>query len=86
MEWNNSNSFSKKKCGGHLEIIKFLVPITKRPNSPNSHGVTPICSASTCGHLEIVKYLTSFDKNPNALTNLGATPLYLAASKGHEEI
>ena len=56
----------------------------QKHNYPNSHGVTQICSASTCGHLEIVK--SSFDKNPNALTNFGATPLYLTASKGHKDI
>ena len=26
---------------GHLEVVKFLIPLADNPNAPNNHGITP---------------------------------------------
>ena len=44
-------------CNGHIEIVKFLVPLTDNPNTKDVYGRTPMCLVAEEGHTEIVKYL-----------------------------
>ena len=42
---------------GHVEVIKFLAPLTDNPNAPNIYGETPISIADNRGYTNIVKVL-----------------------------
>ena len=47
---------------GHLEIVRFLAPLSENPNAPNEDGETPIDVANDGGHNEIVQFLQSYIK------------------------
>ena len=48
---------------GHLDVIKFLAPLTENPNAPDKHGNTPIDLAIRRGHNEVAQFLQSYIKN-----------------------
>ena len=58
--------FNCAAFGGYVEVIKILAPLTRNPNAPNQHGVTPIDCAVQKGHIDIIKFLAPLASNPNA--------------------
>ena len=67
---------------GHIDIVKFLAPLTKYPNTPvYGSNTTPIHTAASNGYLEIVKFL-----NLNFRTWDNKTAIELASENGHDEI
>ena len=70
-----------------VEVIEFLVPLTKYPNLPDKHTDTPIHKAARCGYTEIIKILVSAaNVNPNVVNDYGYTAFDLAIMNGHLEI
>ena len=63
---------------GTLEMMKFLIPLTKNPNAPNEKGFTPIHRAASRGKTEIIKLLAPFSEDPNFPDPDGWTPIQLA--------
>ena len=45
---------------GHMDILKFLVPLCENRNQPDNDGNTPIDIARLSKHEDIVKYLESY--------------------------
>ena len=60
----------KVHLGGHVEIVKTLVPLTDDPNSPDNNARTPISCAAECG---LVKILANLTENSNSLDRYGQT-------------
>ena len=72
---------------GHLNIIKFLVPLTKDPNGPDKDGWIPIHYATVWRRLEVIKYLAPLTENPNAQTKQGGvTPIFFAVQQGFLDV
>ena len=71
---------------GHLDILKFLVPLSENPNHPDIRGRTPIFKAAMFGYLDIVKFLVPLSENPNSPDNNGETPIEKARSQNHEHV
>ena len=42
---------------GHLDVIRFLAPLTENPNKPNKNGITPIDVAMKKNYIWIDFYL-----------------------------
>ena len=45
---------------GHIDVLKFLAPLTTNPNSPMKGGGTPIQLAHAHGHHEFARILQSY--------------------------
>ena len=76
---------------GHADVIKYLAPLSKNPNAPDTMGKTPIYLAAKYGHLECIKALAPLCKNPNTPLfakpeSSAQTPIQAAEMNGHDEI
>ena len=47
---------------GHLDILKFLLPLSENPNYRNKIGETPIDTARKKQHGNVVKFLENYNK------------------------
>ena len=45
---------------GHVDIIRFLAPLTENPNVPANDGRTPIDLATRNGHQDVVDELNRY--------------------------
>ena len=71
---------------GHLEIVKFIVPMIEDKNPKNENGATPLHYAALLGHKEVVKYLVTMVADKHPIDCSGRSPRYLAIQNGHTEI
>ncbi|XP_067830992.1 relA-associated inhibitor isoform X2 [Heptranchias perlo] len=44
-------------CGGHYNVVEFLVNFGVKVNAPDSHGWTPLHCAASCNDLQICTFL-----------------------------
>ena len=70
---------------GHLEIIKFLAPLTDNPNSPCKDGKTPLHVAAEKGYLKVCEAILKNIQGKMPKWK-GKTPLMLAFEKNHFEL
>ena len=66
---------------GHLDVIKFLAPLTENPNAPDMYGDTPIHEAASFGNLDVIRFLAPLTENPNKPNKNGITPINVAMKK-----
>ena len=45
---------------GHIDVLKFLAPLTTNPNRTTSNVLTPIQAAQMYGHHEFARILQSY--------------------------
>ncbi len=65
-------------CGGHLEIVEYLLDQGADRDKPNNDSNTPFHIAARYGHLEVVQCLMTYGADINAKNNNGQTPLDVA--------
>ena len=68
---------------GHLDVIKFLAPLTENPNAPDMYGDTPIHEAASFGNLDVIRFLAPLTENPNKPNKNGLTPIDVAMKNNY---
>ena len=71
---------------GYLDIVEFLVPISKNPFDSDIQGLNPLHKAASQGHDNIVRYLLTKGLSPDSRNRDGKSSIYLAAQNNHTTI
>ena len=71
---------------GHIEVVKFMVPISTNPFASDNQGLNPLHIAASQGHANIVRYLLNKGLSPDSQNYDGKTSIYLAAQNNHTTI
>ena len=83
----NETLLHQAAAKGHLEIVKFLVPLLENKTIPNDNaGLAPIHYAAKNDQVEVVKYFCHQLQVKNPKTSTGWTLLHYAAMHGQVEV
>ena len=59
-DWFGSTPIIEAAIKGHIDVLKFLAPLTKTPNRKTKWRETPIERAQRRGHHEFARILQSY--------------------------
>jgi ankyrin repeat protein len=81
-----STSLILASCGGHTEIVSFLLKRNAFVNSANNKGLTSLMCASYNGHFAIVNLLVDAAADLDMINKDGTTALMLACWQGRFDV
>ena len=70
-------------CGGHLELVQWLVAHGCSVMQSTVDGDTPLLLACYCGHTKVAKWLLENGSSITECNHAGLNPLISAANGGH---
>lgn len=89
LDYKNSSGYTPlilASCGGHLELVKWLVRQGCNMAEKTQDGDTALLLACYCGHAKLVRWILENGGSMSERNNSGLTPLISAANGGHPEV